>query len=52
MEQINEGRSDINKQVDAINDKITKVSAEISELYAKKDEHREAHWKLRYDYEV
>jgi hypothetical protein len=38
METINEGKSDINKQIDAINDKITKIIAEISALYAKKDE--------------
>jgi len=38
--------------VDSINDKISKVSAEISALYAKKDEIREAHFKLRFDYEV
>jgi len=52
METINEGKSDINKQIDAINDKITKVQADISALYAKKDEQREVHFKNRYDYEV
>jgi hypothetical protein len=52
METINEGKSDTNKQIDAINDKINKVQAEISALYAKKDEQREAHFKNRYDYEV
>ena len=52
METINEGKSDTNKQIDAINDKITKVQAEISALYAKKVEQREAHFKERYDYEV
>ena len=52
METINEGKSDTNKQIDAINDKITKVQAEISALYAKKDEQREAHYQSKYDYEV
>lgn len=52
METINEGKSDTNKQVDAINEKITKVQTDISALYAKKDELREIHFKNRYDYEV
>jgi hypothetical protein len=52
METINEGKSDTNKQIDAINDKIAKLNAEISALFAKKDEQRETHFKERYDYEV
>jgi predicted nucleic acid-binding Zn-ribbon protein len=52
METINEGKSDTNKQVDAINERITKVQTDISALYAKKDELREIHFKNRYDYEV
>lgn len=38
METLNEGKSDTNKQIDAINEKINKVQADISALYAKKDE--------------
>jgi len=47
METINEGKSDTNKQIDATNEKISKVQSDISALFAKKDEQREAHLKSR-----
>jgi predicted nucleic acid-binding Zn-ribbon protein len=52
METITEGKTETNKQLDAFNDKIAKVNAEITALFKKKDEQREAHFKERYDYEV
>ena len=50
LEQTNAEKDETRAQIDAIQLQIEGIETELTDLYAKKDEKREAYWKGRYDF--
>ena len=50
LAQTNAEKTETVAQLDALQEKIEKVEGDLSKLFAKKDELREAFWKGKYDF--
>lgn len=52
LEATNQEKGETKEKLDGIQAQIEAVELELQDLYAKKDEKREAYWKARYDFKV